>query len=214
MSGKNKGRQSSGRLEKPWVPFGKTLPIAQDAWGSGVLKVGGQISRAISPAKECDMPFSLNACAELLSQSRVRHHVDAEQSLIRVVFVTRDYRNLRGERLLIAQIAVPEDGQRCRVTIERAFAAGADAAATCLALCQAAADTPLVGIEYDADQENLRMVVETTIEDGGLTRRQLLSMLDAVVGAAEIWQVSAIGTKNVTHFPEFPQRSRTRKNVA
>lgn len=74
------------------------------------------------------------------------------------------------------------------MTIERAFSPGADAAATCLALCRAASDTPLVGVEFDADCENLRMVIETVVEDGGVTRLQLLSMVDSLVEAAEAWQ--------------------------
>ena len=142
------------------------------------------------------MASNLSCCAQLLSQTRVRHHLDAEQSLIRVVFVTRHYRNLRGENLAIAQIATPDDGRRCRVTIERAFAPGPNPAATCLALCKAAADTPLVGAEFDAECENLRLVIETVVEDGGLTVRQLLSMVDSLVEAAEAWQaiVDAIDT--------------------
>jgi len=137
---------------------------------------------------ECTMAFSLDRCADFLSKERVRHHVDVEQQIIRLVFVTRHYRNLRGERLVIAQIAVPDEGRRCRVTIERAFSPGADAAATCLALCRAASDTPLVGVEFDAECENVRMVIETVVEDGGVTRLQLLSMVDSLVEAAEAWQ--------------------------
>ena len=134
------------------------------------------------------MAFSLDCCAEILSTEHVRHHFDIEQGVIRVVFVTRHYRNLRGEKLAIAQIAVPDDGRRCRVTLERAFAPGIDAASTCLALCRAAAATPLVGVEFDAECDNVRMVVEIAVEDAGLTRLQLLSMIDSVIGAAEIWQ--------------------------
>jgi hypothetical protein len=138
------------------------------------------------------MAWSLKCCAEMLSKERVRHHVDVELNVIRIVFVTRHYRNLRGEKLAIAQIAAPDDGRRCRVTIERAFAPGPDAATTCLALCRAASDTPLIGVEFDAECENLRLVAETVVEDGVLTRRQLLSMVDSVVEAAEAWQVAAV----------------------
>ena len=143
------------------------------------------------------MAFRLECCAEILSKDGVRHHVDAEQNVIRMVFVTRHYRNLRGEKLAIAQIAAPDDGRRCRVTIERAFAPGPNVAATCLALCQAASDTPLVGVEFDADCENLRLVAEIVVEDGGLTRRQLLSMVDSVVEAAEAWQAAAVGAGGI-----------------
>lgn len=160
------------------------------------------------------MAFSLACCAEILSKGRVRHHVDAEQNVIRMVFVTRHYQNIRGEKLAIAQIAAPDDGRRCRVTIERAFAPGADAAATCLALCRAASDTPLVGIEYDAECENLRMVVEAVVEDGGLTRRQLLSMVDSVVEAAEVWQAATVRADAVATKVGGHSRSRGPRKAA
>lgn len=142
------------------------------------------------------MPLTLEQCARLLSEARVRHHVDAEEAVVRLVFVTRQYQNLRGERLAIAQIALPDAGRRCRVTLERAFAVGSDLAADCLALCRAAAATPLVGVECDPECENLRLVVEAAVEDGKLTRRQLLSMVDALIEAAEIWHL-AVGSDGV-----------------
>lgn len=138
------------------------------------------------------MAFSLECCVDVLSEQRLRHHVDHEQQVIRLVFVTRSYRNLRGERLLIAQLTMPEEGRRCRVAVERAFAAGPSPATTCLRLCRAAAETPLVGVEFDADFDNVRLVTETIVEDGSLTRLQLLAMIDAVVGAAECWQAAVV----------------------
>lgn len=160
--------------------------------GRRILSKGGW---AVSHTTESFMAFTLECCAELLSKERVRHHVDAEQAVIRMVFVTRHYKNLRGEKLAIAQITTPDDGRRCRVTLERAFAIGADAAATCLSLCRVAADTPLVGVEFDADCENLRLVIETAVEDGRLTRLQLLAMVDSLVEAAEVWH-SALGGRS------------------
>jgi hypothetical protein len=141
------------------------------------------------------MAFSLDRCADVLTGQRLRHHVDQEQQVIRLVFVTRSYRNLRGERLLIAQLTAPDEGRRCRIAVDRAFAPGPSPEATCLQLCQAAAETPLVGVEFDADFENLRLVAETVVEDGSLTNRQLLTMLDAVVDAAECWQAAVSDRK-------------------
>jgi hypothetical protein len=136
------------------------------------------------------MPMTLSRCAAILAQDGVRHHVDPDEAVIRAVFVTRHYRNPRGERLAIVRIETPDDGFRCRVSIQRAFAVGPDAATTCLALCRIAADTPLVGIEYDEPAEDLRMVIEAVVEDGELTRLQLLSMIDRVVEAAETWHAA------------------------
>lgn len=136
------------------------------------------------------MPVSLQGCSEMLAAEAVRHHVDTDEQAIRIAFVTRSYRNLRGEKLAIVRLEMPDDGHRCRASIERAFCCGGDIAATCMLLICLTADTPLVHAEYDADFENLRMVVETVVEDGTLTRLQLMSMIDRLVEAAEVWQAS------------------------
>jgi hypothetical protein len=133
------------------------------------------------------MPVTLKHCAKILAAESVRHHVDEEEGVIRIAFVTRSYRNLRDERLAIVRLETPDDGCRCRASIERAFACGASISATCLALASLAAATPLVHAEYDADFENLRLVVETVVEDGSLTRLQMMSMIDRLVEAAESW---------------------------
>lgn len=135
------------------------------------------------------MALTLSRCARMLADDGVRHHVDREQGVTRAVFVTRHYRNLRGEKLAIVEIETPDEGHRCRAALRWAFPPGKDPAATCLRLCRLAADTPLVGVECGAGGE-LRLVVETVVEDGRLTRLQLLSMVDRLVEAAEAWQVA------------------------
>jgi len=133
------------------------------------------------------MPTSIADCAHLLAEQGLRHHVDCEEAVIRLVFVTRQYRNLRGEKLIVMSIEAPDDGHRVRASITRAFAVGADPAAVCLIACRLAADTPLVAVEFDADFSDLRLVVETTVEDGSLSQIQLVSMIDRLVEAAEAW---------------------------
>ena len=133
------------------------------------------------------MPTSIADCAHLLVEQGLRHHVDHEEAVIRLVFVTRQYRNLRGEKLVVMSIEAPDDGRRVRASIARAFTVGSDPAAVCLAGCRLAADTPLVAVEFDADFSDLRLVVETTVEDGSLSQIQLVSMIDRLVEAAEAW---------------------------
>ncbi len=140
-------------------------------------------------AKECAMPTTLTACATLLNQDGIRHHLDARDAAIRLVFVTRHYENPRSEKLAIVRLETPDGGRRLRATIARAFAADADPAAVCLACCRLAADTPLVGVEFDECGEGLRLVVESVIEDGRLTKGQLLAAIDRLVEAAEAWHV-------------------------
>lgn len=135
------------------------------------------------------MPIDLTACATMLTRDGVRHHMDMAEGVIRTVFVTRHYRNPRGERLAVVRIDTPDDGHRCRVSLPRAFPSDTDPAGTCLALCRLAADTPAVAVELDAE-EGVRLVVETIVENGRLTPLQLVSMIDRVVAAAEAWSVA------------------------
>ena len=136
------------------------------------------------------MPTSLRACATLLARNGIRHHLDVADAAIRLVFVTRDYENPRGEKLAIVRLETPDAGLRLRASITRAFPVHSDPAATCLALCRLAAESPLVGVEYDAVGRDIRLVVETIVEDSRLTKRQLFATVDGLVAAAEAWHVA------------------------
>lgn len=133
------------------------------------------------------MSITLSRCAEILSAEGVRHHFDDIEGVIRIVLLTQTYRNLRDERLAVLSLSTPDDGHRCRLTLERAFPTGRNAAATCLALCRLAAETPLVAVEYAPAEKNLRLVIEAVVEDGDVTPLQLLSMVDRLAEAAEAW---------------------------
>jgi hypothetical protein len=133
------------------------------------------------------MPTSLSACARLLAKLGLRHHVDADAGVIWLVFVTREYKNLRGEHLAVVGLETPDEGQRVRACISRAFALGDDPACTCLELCRLAAEIPLVAVEFDAAQADLRLVVETAVEEGSLSASQVAAMIDRIVEAAEAW---------------------------
>lgn len=140
------------------------------------------------------MPTSIADCAQLLSQQGLRHHVDRDEAVIRLVFVTRQYRNLRGEKLIVMSIETPDEGHRVRLSISRAFASTHDPAAVALGACRLAADTPLVAVEFDPDSDDLRMVVEAAVEDGSLAPLQLMAMIDRLVEAAETWS-SVLGAR-------------------
>lgn len=131
------------------------------------------------------MPTSIAACARLLKKLGLRHHVDPDDDVIRLVFVTREYRNLRGEHLVVMGLETPDDGRRVRACISRAFAPGHDPAHTCLALCRLAAEIPVVAVEFASDQADLRLVAEVPVEDGSLSAAQLAAMIDRLVEAAE-----------------------------
>jgi hypothetical protein len=134
------------------------------------------------------MAVTIGELGELCAAGGLRHHLDAEEGTIRVVFVTRDYVNARGERLAILRIEVVEGGTQCRVVLERAFATGRRAAATCLAICEATGDVPLVKIEHDRASRSLRLAAAMPVEDGAVTARQVCALVDGLVEAAEAGQ--------------------------
>ena len=136
------------------------------------------------------MPLTLKDCAERLQTAGLRHHLDVEERVIRVVVVTSRYLNRRGEHLAIITIAVQDEGERVRLSIERAFDASPDPAGTCLVACGCAAATPFVAAEYDADFDNLRLVIEAVVPKRGFAAAVLASLVDRLVGAVEAWQVA------------------------
>ncbi len=136
------------------------------------------------------MPITMKDCADILDQTELRYHHDRAEQVIRLVFVTSRYRNRRGEHLAVVTVATPDGGGRLRASIERAVDVGDDPATACLAACQFAAAMPLVGVEYDAAFDNLRLVVEAEVADGLLTPLQLRMIIDRLVDATEIWQAS------------------------
>lgn len=133
------------------------------------------------------MSALLAAHARLLVRSGIRHHVDRDEGVIRIVFLTRCYRNLRGERLAIVTLAATADGRACHASIERAFAVGDDPAATCLTACRLARQTPEVAVVVDHDATSISIGVSTIVEGSRLTAPQLLAMIDTLVMTAEDW---------------------------
>ena len=155
------------------------------------------------------MPWTLEDCAAALGQTELRYHYDEAEQAIRLVFVTSRYRNRRGEHLAVVTVTTPADGQRLRLSIERAIEVGNDPAAACLAACQFAAAMPLVGVEYDADFDNLRLVVETVLQDGLPTPLQLCTMVNKLIDAAEIW--SAVADRSERESQHFVSGQVSRK---
>lgn len=135
------------------------------------------------------MPVNIDRCARLLAAVGLRHHLDVEEGVIRVVHATRAYRNARGENFLIVTVATPDNGERLHARIGFAFPPGEDPARLCLLACRLAAGAPLVGVEFDAEQDDLRLVTEMPVVDGTVTARQLLVLVDSLVTAAEEWQM-------------------------
>lgn len=135
------------------------------------------------------MPLNVQCYAPLLAEQGLKHHLDEEEGVLRIVLVTRAYRNARGENLLIVTVDAPDDGDRLRARIAFAFPPGDDPARLCLLLCRLTAETPLVAVEFDAEREDLRLVAEMPVIDGSITARQLLALVDGLVAAAEEWQV-------------------------
>lgn len=135
------------------------------------------------------MSLNVQCYAQLLAEQGLKHHLDAEEGVLRMLLVTRGYRNARGENILILTVDAPGDGDRLRARIPFAFPPGDDPARLCLLLCRLTTGTPLVAVEFDAEREDLTLVAEMPVIDGSVTARQLLALVDGLVAAAEEWQI-------------------------
>lgn len=133
------------------------------------------------------MPALLAVCGRLLTRAGIRHHLDADEGVIRLVFVTRAYRNPRGERFAIVTLTPSDDGNACHASIKRAFAAGADPAATCLTACRLARTANGIEVTYDEAADAMSIGVSTVLEGARPTPRQLMAMIDRLVTTAEEW---------------------------
>lgn len=131
------------------------------------------------------MAIDLSDLSRALAASRIRHHVDAEERVIRVVCATPSYENLRGERIAILRIEPACEGRIARVALARVSACGEDAAAACERLARVAASEPLVGVEFDAAEGDLRFVAQAWVEERSLSTGELPAMIDALIRAAE-----------------------------
>jgi len=145
------------------------------------------------------MPIVIQQCADALRAAGLRHHVDHAERVIRLIYATVRYRNRRDEHLAIITLSLSEMENVLRLSIERAFDAGPDPAAACLAACRCAAMTPLVAAEYDPDFDNLRFVIDVMIEQDEPLRVPLESLINRLVDAAEVWQGAFVPT---THSAE------------
>lgn len=134
------------------------------------------------------MAVTIGELAGLCEAGGLRHHLDAEQGVIRIVLVTRCYCNARGEQLAIIQLEAADRGTRVRVALERAFATEGSPAGTCLTICHATSDVPFVRVEHDEPSRSLRLVAEMPVEDASVSTRQLFALVDHVVAAAEAGQ--------------------------
>jgi hypothetical protein len=138
--------------------------------------------------KEFPMPLTLEQLSGLLRQQGLRHHLDEENRLVRIVFATRRYRNLRGEHLAIVELGVSRDGGACQVAISRAFRPTGGCGPACLALCTELSDSAFVSVRHDAELAILGLTAAIPVEDGAVTAEQLFALVDQLIEAAESGQ--------------------------
>ena len=137
------------------------------------------------------MGMTIGELSAICERAGLRHHLDPEELVIRVVLVTPRYVNARGEPLAILQIEAPDSGNRCRVVLERVCPVGRTPADTWLAAMRCLGDLPFVRLEEDLASHSLRLVAEMPLEDGAVTMRQLCALCDGIVAAAEAVQAAS-----------------------
>lgn len=136
------------------------------------------------------MATSIDKIVDLLDQEKLKHTVSPEGDFIIVDFVTRNYRNVRGESSLRVIISPEEKGEFIKLFVPKAYACPKGMTSfNRLSLFQVLLHiswmTKMLQFEYDPDDGEIRMMIEFPLEDAELTRRQLSRCVSTILNAAE-----------------------------
>lgn len=128
---------------------------------------------------------TIRCCGRLLEKAGIRHHLDSEQGVIRVVFCTTAYRNPRGERFAIVTLDAPIGSGCLRATIAPAFTAGPSLAVVCRTASALVDDLPSIGVRHDAATGSISLSCTLLLGRGRVSVDGICLLLDEVVSAAE-----------------------------
>ena len=136
------------------------------------------------------MATSIAKITELLGEEKLKHNVNEEGDFIIVDFVTRNYRNVRGENSLRIIVSPEENGAFIKFFVPRAYACPKGMTSyNRLSLFQVLLHiswmTKMLQFEFDPDDGEIRMMIEFPLEDAELTRSQLSRCVSTIFNAAE-----------------------------
>jgi hypothetical protein len=123
--------------------------------------------------------------AEYLNEERLRYTVMEDH--LRLSFSTDYYQSPDGEKSVFLVLKLEEEGEYFKLIAPNLYRQepGSLNPAVFQTLLQVSWKTKLVQFEYDDSDGEIRAVIEFPIEDGTLTRRQLMRCLNGMVQIVE-----------------------------
>ncbi|MFM7206727.1 MAG: YbjN domain-containing protein [Planctomycetaceae bacterium] len=134
------------------------------------------------------MPINLERLEAMFVEAGLKYRLEDAGHLL-TGFATTSYENEDGRRGVAVAVTVSEDGEFLECTAPRLYDArrSRDPGRLFQALLDITMRTKLVRFEHDPEDGEIRCTVCYPIEDGGLTARQFLRMLQAIPKAVDRW---------------------------
>lgn len=131
------------------------------------------------------MTHGIHHLSALLATHGLRHHVDDEELVIRIVLPMRRYLSLRREPLAVVRIEITDMGQTCRASIAPGFRPEGSLAAACLAIAGGLIDCSCVAVHHAAGSDTLDLVAAMPFDSASVTADQLCVLIDHLGAAAD-----------------------------
>jgi hypothetical protein len=136
------------------------------------------------------MATSILQITQFLKEEGLRFAHNEGSDHLRTGFATKRYVDAEGAKLLHLLIAVEEDGKFLKIAAPAAYHFHHDGTSfhklalfqTLLQICHM---TKMIQFEYDPDDGDIQAIVEFPLEDGVLTRKQLMRAVFTLADALE-----------------------------
>ena len=134
------------------------------------------------------MPINLEQLEAFFVEAGLKYRLEDAGHLL-TGFTTGSYEHADGRPGVAVAVSVSEDGEFIEFTAPGLYDARRcrDPGKLFQALLDVTLRTKLVRFEHDPEDGEIRCTVSYPVEDGGLTRRQFLRMLEAIPRAVDRW---------------------------
>lgn len=157
------------------------------------------------------MPTTLTEVAKFLFEHEFRFKTIEEDQSIFFGIGTKNYENKNGDRNLGVVIRLEEDGRYIKILCPQAFAVDKKHASVAAEVCVMVQwKTKLIQFEYDAEDGEIRPIIEFPLEDARLTGRQLMRCVNGLAQIVDNYYLPIIRAikEGVVEFERTDEASR------
>lgn len=152
------------------------------------------------------MATTIQEVAQFLDNQEVQYERDPERNVIITAYNTEQYINEEEQNKLGMLIRLEENGEFIKIFAPQCYSCPDEAnrAAVTQTLLMISWKTKMVQFEFDANDGEIRAIVEFPLEDAPLTERQLMRAIIALVQVVDKFHpvIHLALTEGVIQFPE------------